>query len=84
MVHPKLRRPPLRGVKLGTDAPRLYVAVSEAAEHGDANRAACTLLAQALGVASSMVGVRSGAAPRLNQIHVSGESHMLYARLSAL
>jgi uncharacterized protein len=62
----------------------LYIAVSEAAEHGGANRAACALLAQALGVASSVVGVRAGAASRLKQMHVSGEPGLLCARLSAL
>jgi uncharacterized protein len=83
-VHPKSRRPGLQGVKPGVDGPRLHIAVSEAAEYGGANRAACALLAQALGVAASVVGVQSGAAARLKQIHVSGEPGTLCARLSAL
>jgi uncharacterized protein len=83
-VHPKSRRPRLHGVKLGADGPRLHIAVGEAAEHGDANRAACALLAEALGVASSVVSVQSGAASRLKQLHISGDPGVLSARLSAL
>jgi uncharacterized protein len=83
-VHPNSRRPGLHGVKPGADGPRLHIAVSDAAEHGDANRAACALLAQALGVASSDVCVRRGAASRRKQIHLDGEPGMLCARLMAL
>ena len=83
-VHPKSRRPGLHGVKPGADGPRLHIAVTEAAEHGGATRAACALLARALGVAPSLVSVRSGAASRLKQLHVSGEPASLCARLSRL
>jgi hypothetical protein len=83
-VQPKSRRPGLHGVKPAADGARLHIAVSEAAEHGSANRAACAMLARALGVASSVVAVRSGAASRLKQIHVGGEPGLLCARLSAL
>ena len=83
-VQPKSHRPGLHGVKSGADGPRLHIAVSEAAERGRANRAACALLAGALGVAPSVVSVRSGAASRLKQLHVSGEAAALCARLHAL
>jgi uncharacterized protein YggU (UPF0235/DUF167 family) len=83
-VQPKSRRPGLHGVKPGADGPRLQIAVSEAAEHGGANRAACLLLARALGVAPSVVSVRSGAASRLKQLQVTGEPAVLSARLQAL
>jgi len=83
-VQPKSRRPGLHGVEPGADGPRLQIAVSEAAEHGNANRAACALLARALGVAPSVVSVRSGAASRLKQLHIAGEPAVLSARLQAL
>jgi len=83
-VHPKSRRPGLRGVQPSADGPRLHIAVTEAAEHGSANRAGCVLLARALGVAPSVVSVRSGAASRLKQLHVAGEPAVLSARLQAL
>jgi len=83
-VQPKSRRPGLHGVKPGADGPRLQISVSETAEHGSANRAACALLARALGVAPSVVSVRSGAASRLKQLHIAGEPAVLSARLQAL
>jgi len=83
-VQPKSRRPGLHGVKLGADGPRLHIAVREAAEHGNANSAACVLLARALGVAPSVVSVRSGVASRLKQLHVAGEPAVLSTRLKAL
>jgi uncharacterized protein len=83
-VHPKSRRPGLHGVRPGADGNRLHIAVSEAAEHGGASRAACAVLARALGVTPSVVSVRSGAASRLKQLHVSGEPAVLCARLDAL
>jgi uncharacterized protein len=84
VVHPKSHRPGLQGVKPGVDGPHLHIAVSEAAEHGGANRAVCALLARALGVAPSFVSVRSGAASRVKRLHVSGEPSSLCDRLSAL
>jgi len=83
-VHPKSRRPGLHGLKPDADGSRLHIAVSEAAERGSANRAACVLLARALGVAPTLVSVRSGAASRLKQLHVAGEPAVLSARLQAL
>jgi len=83
-VQPKSRRPGLHGVDLGADGARLHIAVSEPAERGSANRAACVLLARALGVAPSVVSVRSGTASRLKQLHVAGEPAVLAARLQAL
>lgn len=83
-VQPKSRWPGLHGVKPGADGPRLHIAVSEAAEHGRANSAACALLARALGVAPSVVSVRIGAASRLKQLHVRGDPAVLCARLHAL
>lgn len=71
-------------MKPAADGPRLHIGVSEAAEHGGANRAACAFLARALGVAPSVVSVRSGAASRLKQLHVSGEPARLCARLSTI
>lgn len=83
-VHPKSRRPGLHGVKPAADGPRLHIAVSEAAESGRANRAACALLAGALGVPPSDVSVRTGAASRLKQLQVSGDPAVLCAGLSPL
>ena len=83
-VQPKSRRPGLRGVQPGAEGARLNIAVSEAAERGSANRAACMLLARALGVAPTLVSVRSGAASRLKQLHIAGEPAVLSARLQAL
>ena len=83
-VQPKARRPGVQGVMASADGPRLRIGVSEAAEDGKANRAACLTLAQALGISPSAVTVAVGASNRQKVMHVSGDPTELAARLAAL
>jgi uncharacterized protein YggU (UPF0235/DUF167 family) len=83
-VQPKARRPGLQGTMPAADGTRLRIGVGEAAEGGKANRAACAILARALGVSSSAVTVVIGASNREKVIHVSGDPEALMARLVSL
>jgi hypothetical protein len=83
-VQPKARRPGVSGPVAAADGPRLRIAVSEPAEDGRANRAACATLAAALGVAASAVSVTAGASSRQKLLHVSGDAGQLAPRLEAL
>lgn len=83
-VQPKSRRPGLLGPVPSADGERLRIAVSEPAEDGRANRAACAALAKALGVAASTVSVVTGAASREKRLHVRGDPAALASRLAAL
>lgn len=83
-VQPKSRRPGLHGRMPAPDGERLRIAVSEAAEDGRANRAACALLARALDLPASAVAVASGAASRDKTLRVAGDPAAITARLEAL
>jgi hypothetical protein len=63
------------------DGPRLRLAVTEPAEDGRANRAACTLLATALGLPAAAVSLLQGAAAREKLVQVSGDAEALAARM---
>jgi len=83
-VQPKARRPGLHGISPGTNGQRLRISVTEPAEDGRANRAACAALAEALGVARSAVRVVLGATNREKRLHIAGDPAVLGARLTAL
>ncbi len=83
-VQPKSRRPGLQGVAADIDGPRLRIGVTEAAEDGRANRAACAALADILGVAGSAVSVSQGASSRQKTLLVLGDPVALAASLAAL
>jgi uncharacterized protein len=83
-VQPKSRRPGLHGTVASAQGARLRIGVSEAAENGRANRAACAALAEALGVPQSAVRLTVGASSRQKTLHVVGDPATLAARLSAL
>ena len=83
-MQPKSRRPGLRGRVASVDGARLRIGVTEAPEDGRASRAACSALAQALGVPASAVQLRSGATSREKTLHVAGDPILLAARLGAL
>lgn len=83
-VQPRARRPGVGGTSPGPDGPRLRVAVTEAAEDGRANRAACAALARALDVPPGAVTLRAGATGRHKLLHVAGDPAALAARLAAL
>ena len=83
-VQPKSRRPGLHGITSSADGERLRIAVAEAAEGGRANRAACTALADALGLAPSAVRLALGATSREKTLHVAGDPAALGARLAEL
>jgi uncharacterized protein len=83
-VQPKSRRPGLQGTAPTTDGERLRIGVTEAAEGGRANRAACSALAAALGTAQSAVRLTAGASSREKLLHVAGDPAALAAKLAAL
>jgi len=83
-VQPKSRRPGVHGAVASADGERLQIGVTEAAEAGRANRAACAALADALGLAASAVHLNLGATSREKTLHVSGDPVDLAARLAAL
>jgi uncharacterized protein YggU (UPF0235/DUF167 family) len=83
-VQPKSSRPGLQGAAISIDGERLRIGVTEAAEGGRANRAACATLARALGLAPSAVSVSAGATNREKLLHVAGDPAELGARLATL
>jgi uncharacterized protein len=83
-VHPKSRRPGLHGTAPAADGDRLRIGVTEAAEGGRANRAACAALAAALGTALSAVRITAGATSREKMLQVTGDPALLAAKLAAL
>jgi uncharacterized protein YggU (UPF0235/DUF167 family) len=83
-VQPRARRPGLQGVAPSADGPRLRLAVTAAPEDGKANRAVCALLAEALGVATSLVTVAQGGAAREKTLAVAGDAATLGAKLEDL
>ncbi|PPQ31845.1 DUF167 domain-containing protein [Rhodopila globiformis] len=83
-VQPKSRRPGIQGRSSSSRGPCLRIGVSEAAEDGRANRAACTVLAQALDMPASAVTVTLGQTSRDKILHVAGDVSLLKARLEAL
>ena len=83
-VQPKSRRPGLHGAVASPDGGRLHIGVTVAAEGGRANRAACTALADALGLSTSSVSLAHGATSRDKTLHVLGDPVALRAKLTAL
>jgi uncharacterized protein len=83
-VQPKSRRPGIQGRAISAHGPCLRIGVSEAAEDGRANRAACALLARALHVPVSTVAVTLGQANRDKTLHVAGDSSVLTTVLETL
>jgi uncharacterized protein len=83
-VQPKSRRPGLGGTAPAANGARLRIGVTEAAEDGRANRAACATLARALGVPASTITVAAGATSREKLLHVVGDPSLLSAKLSNL
>ena len=83
-VQPKSRRPGLHGVVVALNEQRLRIGVTEPAEGGRANSAACAALAAVLGVAPSAVHVAIGATSREKTMHVGGDPAVLGARLASL
>ena len=83
-VQPKSRRPGLHGAAVSATGERLRIGVTEPAEAGRANRAACAMLAEALGLAGSAVRLTVGATSRQKALHVTGDPTELGCRLAAL
>ena len=83
-VQPKSRRPGVQGRVPAIDGERLRIGVTEAAEDGRANKAACATLAAALGIAASHVSVTMGATSREKTLRVTGDPAALVSGLSAL
>jgi len=83
-VQPKSRRPGVQGRVAGLDGVLLRIGVSEAAEDGRANKAACAILAEAIGLPASAVAVHMGATSRQKTLHVAGDPATLVGRLATL
>ena len=83
-VQPKSRRPGLQGMIASADGPRLRIGVTDAAEDGRANRAACATLARALHVPLSAVQLIHGATNREKTLAVLGDVGVLTERLANL
>ncbi len=83
-VQPKSRRPGVHGTAPAADGERLRIGVTEAAEAGRANRAACAALAAALGTPQSAVRLTAGATSREKILHVTGDPAELAVKLAAL
>ncbi len=83
-VQPKSRRPGVQGRAPAVDGERLRIAVTEAAEAGRANRAACAALAHALDLPASAVAVTAGLTSREKTLRVAGDPAALATRLEAL
>ena len=83
-VHPKSRRPGIQGRFASGRGPCLRIGVTEAAEGGRANAAACTVLAEALSVPASSVAVTLGHTSRDKTLHVAGDATALAERLARL
>lgn len=83
-VQPKSRRPGLQGRAPSVDGERLSIGVTEAAEDGRANRAACATLAAALGIAPALISVTQGATSRQKTLRIDGDPATLVFGLSAL
>jgi uncharacterized protein YggU (UPF0235/DUF167 family) len=83
-VQPKSRRPGVQGEAPGVSGTLLRIGVSEAAEDGRANKAACAVLTQALGLPEASARVVIGATSRQETILVIGDPKLLAARLATL
>jgi uncharacterized protein len=83
-VQPKSHRPGLQGRAPAPEGERLRIGVTEAAEDGRANRAACATLARLLDVPAGSVDVAAGATSRDKTLLVSGDPRTLVPRLEAL
>ncbi len=83
-VQPRSRRPGVGGMAPAVSGTRLRIGVSEPAEDGRANRAACQALAAALGVPPNAIGVTSGASSRQKTMSVRGDPAVLAMRLAAM
>lgn len=81
-VTPKAARDRIDGWITGADGrPRLRLRVTAAPEKGKANRAACRLLAKALGVAPSGIEVVIGATDRDKTLQIAGDAAAIAERL---
>jgi uncharacterized protein YggU (UPF0235/DUF167 family) len=83
-VQPKSRRPGIQGRSVSAHGACLRIGVNEAARDGQANRAACALLARALHVPASTIAVTLGQTSRDKTLHVAGNAASLTARLETL
>ena len=83
-VQAKSRRPGLHRAIPSADGERIRIGVAEAAEGGRANRAACAVLAKALGLPPSAVRLTLGGTSREKTLHVVGDPAALGAKLAAL
>jgi uncharacterized protein YggU (UPF0235/DUF167 family) len=83
-VQPKSRRPGIQGRSVSARGSCLRIGVSEAAEGGRANQAACAELARALALPASAVAVSIGQTSRDKVLRVAGDAITIAERLAQL
>jgi uncharacterized protein len=83
-VQPKSRRPGIQGRAISARGPCLRIGVTDPAEGGRANRAACAVLAQALHIQAAAVTVTIGQTSRDKTLHVAGDAVLLTTILETL
>ncbi|HVZ09566.1 MAG TPA: DUF167 domain-containing protein [Rhodopila sp.] len=83
-VQPKSRRPGIQGRGVSAKGPCLRIGVTEAAEAGRANQAACAVLADAVSVPASAVAVTMGQTSRDKVLRIAGDGAVLAGRLARL
>ena len=74
----------MQGRAPAVDGERLRIGVTEAAEDGRANRAACATLAGVLHMPASAVVVTAGATSREKTLRVEGDPAQIVAKLEML
>jgi uncharacterized protein (TIGR00251 family) len=84
-LTPKSAKDAIEGVETSDDGrARLKIRVRAVPENGKANAALIKLVAKGLEVATRDVSIAAGAASRLKQGRISGDSKSLVSKLSAL
>lgn len=83
-VQPKSRRPGIRGRTRDGRGECLRIGVADPPEDGRANRAACALVADAIGIPPSAVRVVLGQTGRSKTLHVQGDPTDLTRKLEEL
>lgn len=83
-VQPRASKPGLGPVVAGASGAVLKARVSAAPTDGQANAALCEMIAKALGVPKSRVRIERGETSRHKQVHVTGATDELLAKLAAL
>ncbi|WP_312846803.1 DUF167 family protein [Stappia sediminis] len=84
-VTPKAAKDGIDGIKTLDDGRKVVlVRVRAIPDKGAANKAVCTVVAKALGVAKSSVALESGSTSRFKTLRIDGDAQQIAASLTAL